>query len=135
MQRENFFLQDFDNENPQNLLEKLKTTVNEKDEGKVEDVAPFPPSPEHVPPMRPLITKPVDLKDIEITVAISPISDTPVSPVSDNQVPGPSESKIVTGGESLSSTISRGEGGNQDLINAIKDIIQEERIVEEQKSH
>lgn len=52
----------------------------------------------------------------------------PVSPVSnpDMIVGNIGDTKIITGGGSLNSTLSVGEGGNLDLVKVIKEITQEE---------
>jgi hypothetical protein len=48
----------------------------------------------------------------------------PVSPVSNpDMIPGNiGDTKIITGGGSLNSTLSVGEGGNLDLVKVIKEI-------------
>ena len=49
----------------------------------------------------------------------------PVSPVSNPDLPA-GDTKIITGGGSLNSTLSVGEGGNLELIKAINEVIREE---------
>jgi hypothetical protein len=41
----------------------------------------------------------------------------------------PGDSKIITGGGSLNSTLSNGENGNQDLVKVLKEITKEQQDV------
>jgi hypothetical protein len=54
----------------------------------------------------------------------------PVSPISNSDIMPSAigDTKIITGGGSLNSTLSAGEGGNIDLMRVIKEIIQEENL-------
>lgn len=90
---------------------------------------PPSPSPDHHRPGDFRDHHPHNLEDINIQMPVDSINLGPVSPLSnpDMVVGVAGDTKIITGGGSLNSTLSVGEGGgNIDLVKVIKEIKQEE---------
>jgi hypothetical protein len=87
---------------------------------------PPSPSPDHHRPGEAFYHKPHELDDINILI---PNDIGPVSPMSNPDLVSvnPGDSKIITGGGSLNSTLSNGENGNQDLVKVLKEITKEQQ--------
>ena len=89
---------------------------------------PPSPSPDHHRPGDFRDHQPLVLDEINIQIPIEPINPGPVSPISnpDIIIGNAGDTKIITGGGSLNSTLTVGENGNQDLVKVIKEIKQED---------
>lgn len=110
LHRENFFIDNFDIATPQHIIDQVKPSP----EG--EKLPPF----ENFGSQTQKTEELVRLNEIDIQLPVSPA---PVSPSASDTLgsgaPG-QETKIITGGGSLNSTLSaNNEGGNQDLIRVI----------------
>ena len=139
IQSDDFFSKDFDRRNAQTIIDQVKRqspdnnhnvspNFSEKESssksrgGYEGERPPMPPSPSPennrvaINPSRPS-----ELGDIYLQMPASPseLSNAPVSPNSDAAVGVTSDTRIICGGGSLSSTLSAGDGGNQDLIKVI----------------
>jgi|LauGreDrversion4_2_1035121.scaffolds.fasta_scaffold54968_3 hypothetical protein len=85
---------------------------------------PPSPSPDHNRPGDFRDHQPHSLEDINIQMPLDSINLGPVSPLSNPDIitGNAGDTKIITGGGSLNSTLSVGENGNLDLVKVIKEI-------------